>query len=214
MSKKKCVRCGTCCRKGGPGLHLEDKGLIDDGILDPGDLVCFRKGEFVFDQARECLVPLSQELIKIRGKNGGWECLFYDPSVRGCLIYAHRPVECRTLMCWDTGPIEEVMNRDDRLTRAHLVPEESGLAALIAEHEARCGLQRIAGIIQDPERDPLSLRREILDVCSYDLSFRETLVQKIGAGMTALECYFGRPLYQALLGHDPWFGSEDFLGYF
>lgn len=214
MIKKKCVRCGTCCRKGGPGLHLEDKGLIDEGVLDPGDLVCFRKGEFVFDQARESLVPLEEELIKIRGKQGSWECLFYDPAIRGCQIYRNRPVECRILTCWDTGPIEELMNRDDRLTRSHLVPEKSGLAELIREHEARCGLHLVDAVVRTNDMDTPSVRREILDICSYDLSFRETLVQKTRTGMTELECYFGRPLYRAVLGYDPWLGSEDFLGCF
>jgi Fe-S-cluster containining protein len=35
MSKviTKCIRCGTCCKKGGPSFHLEDKMLIEKGII-------------------------------------------------------------------------------------------------------------------------------------------------------------------------------------
>ena len=214
VTRNECARCGTCCRKGGPGLHIEDKRLLEEKVLEPGDLVCFRKGEFAFDQAGQCLAPLDQELLKIRGKEDGWECLFYDPSTRGCLIYGDRPLECRTLMCWDTGPIEEVMGRDDRLTRLHLVPGDSGLGELIREHESRCGLGRVRAITEKGDVETRALRQEILDLCFYELSFREAISQKTGTPDNVLECYFGRPLFRAVRGYDPWFGSDDFLGYF
>ncbi len=187
---------------------------MEKGVLEPGDLICFRKGEFAFDQAKQCLLPLQQELIKIRGKEEGWECLFYDPSTKGCRIYEHRPLECRTLMCWDTRTIEQLIDSTDRLTRSHLVPEGSGLAALIQEHEDRCGLDTVAQMLQHDPGDLVQVRQAILDLCFYDLDFRQALKQRIAVQDHVLACYFGRPLYRAVLGYDPWLGSEDFLRYF
>ncbi len=209
-----CQRCGTCCQKGGPGLHLEDIRLIKMKVLSPDTLICFRKGEFAFDQARQCLAPLTQELIKIRGKEKGWECLFYDPSTRGCGMYENRPLECRTLMCWETKGIEELITSNDRLNRFHLVPEDSGLAALIKEHESHCALEHVARILRPGGAEKPGVRQEILDMCSYDMSFREALKQRAGIDDHVLECYFGRPLFRAVLGYDDWLGSEDFLRYF
>lgn len=216
VTKRSCRRCGACCRKGGPGLHGEDAGLIKQGVFSSKDIVCFRKGELAYNQAKGRLEPLSCELLKLQGKKGTWECLFYDPGSKGCRIYAGRPLECRTLMCWDTKPLEKIMTDDDRLQRRDLVPQNSGLAALMADHEAHCALERVVHLVgtnQDvmEERDR---RAKIIDICLYDLHFREAFREKTGVADAALYCYFGRPLFRAVRGYDPWFESEDFLRYF
>ena len=209
-----CRRCGTCCRKGGPGLYREDTGLIREGVLFCEDIICFREGEFAYDQARGCLAPLKGELLKIRGKAGTWECMFYDASSRGCGIYTHRPLECRTLMCWDTAHVKEIMRTGTRLQRRDLVPEGSGLAALIADHDGACALALVARrVLEHGQGDP-NARPAIIKMCSYDRSFREALQEKTGISDHAMECYFGRPLFEAVRGYDPWFASEDFLKYF
>ena len=209
-----CRRCGTCCRKGGPGLHAEDAGLIEQGVVSCEDIVCFRKGELAYDQARGRLEPLKSELLKLRGKEGTWECLFYDPGSKGCRIYAARPLECRTLMCWDTKPLEKIMTDDDRLQRRDLVPQGSGLAALIADHEGHCALEKVVRLVGSDALKYRDGRAEIMDICLYDRRFREALEEKIEAAGPVLECYFGRPLFKAIRGYDPWFESEDFLRYF
>ncbi len=200
--------------KGGPGLHPEDKRLLEGKVLEPADLVCFRKGEYAFDQAGQRLAPLEKELVKIRGKKGSWECRFYDPALKGCRIYGHRPLQCRVLMCWNTRPIEELMRSGERLTRLELVPEGSALAGLIMEHETRCALSTVGSIVREDGMDAVGARQKILDMCSYDLSFRDALREKTGVLENVLECYFGRPLFRAVLGYAPWFASSDFLGYF
>lgn len=214
VTRKECIRCGTCCHKGGPGLHVEDKQLVEFRVLEPGDLVCFRKGEFAFDQLGQRVAPLERELIKIRGKGGSWECCLYDPQAKGCRIYQNRPLECRTLMCWDTGPMEELMQRDDRLTRAHLVAEDSAMAQLIRLHEEQCGLDRVAALIREGDMQSAATRQELIDLCLYDLSFREVVVEQAGLQENLVECFLGRPLFRAVLGYDPWLGSHDFLRHF
>jgi len=59
-----CIRCGTCCKKGGPSFHLADKHLIDKGIILSKYLFTIRKGELAYDNVRQELLPLSSELIK------------------------------------------------------------------------------------------------------------------------------------------------------
>ncbi len=206
-----CKRCGTCCRKGGPGLHRKDAGLIETGVLSPEDIICFRAGEFAWDQAAGRLQPLTQELLKIRGKGGTWECLFYDAPSCGCGIYSGRPLECRTLMCWDTAPLEHVMKTEQRLQRSDLVPPDSGLGALMADHEDRCSLGRVADRVAEHGEGSPEVRAAVMEMCSYDRCFRQALREKTGAGDHVLECYFGRPLFRAVRGYDPWFESEDFL---
>lgn len=209
-----CRRCGTCCRKGGPGLHPEDVLLIEQGVFSCDDIVCYRKGELAYDQAKGRLEPLKTELLKLRGKEGTWECVFYDPGTRGCRIYDGRPLECRTLMCWDTKPLEKIMTDDNRLQRRDLVPEGSGLAELIADHEAHCALEKVTRLLDSDASKYRDGRAEIIDICLYDQRFREAFQEKIEAAGPVLECYFGRPLFRAVRGYDPWFESEDFLRYF
>ena len=43
-----CMRCGTCCTKGGPALHKEDKDILLDGHIGRERLVTIRKGELAF----------------------------------------------------------------------------------------------------------------------------------------------------------------------
>ena len=60
-----CHRCGTCCEKGGPSLHREDRPMIDDGRIPARCLFTIRRGERVRDNVKGTLVPLSEEVIKI-----------------------------------------------------------------------------------------------------------------------------------------------------
>lgn len=62
-----CRRCGTCCEKGGPSLHLADKPLVVDGQIPARCLFTLRKGERVRDNVAGTLVPLEREIVKIRG---------------------------------------------------------------------------------------------------------------------------------------------------
>src|SRR4030042_7016650 len=87
MSKKKkqkkiprdsCIRCGTCCMKGGPALHQEDKNILLAGHVGHQHLVTIRKGELAFNPVSDKLEPVPRELIKVQGKGKGWTCCFYN----------------------------------------------------------------------------------------------------------------------------------------
>ncbi len=56
-----CLRCGTCCEKGGPGLHQEDRMLIEKGQIPAKYLYAIRKGERVYDNVKGCLVAAGSD---------------------------------------------------------------------------------------------------------------------------------------------------------
>lgn len=111
-ARTSCIQCGTCCRKGGPVLHHEDKGLLDSGLIRAEHLITIRKGEPAFSPLSGKVEPASCELIKINGRKGEWTCCFFDAETPACTIYAHRPLECRLLECWDTEKLISVINKN------------------------------------------------------------------------------------------------------
>ena len=127
-----CARCGTCCIKGGPSFHHEDKELIDKGIILSKFLYTIREGELSYDNVKECLLPAASDIIKIKGQKDSWTCAFFNENE--CTIYDNRPLECRLLTCWDTREIEKVYSKN-RLTRKDLLSAVEGLWDLIEEHQ-------------------------------------------------------------------------------
>jgi len=109
---KKCSRCGTCCKKGGPCFHLEDKVLIEKGVILSRHLYTIREGELAYDNVMGSLQAVSTDTIKIKGQKDSWTCVFYNTEENSCKIYAHRPVECRVLKCWNTADIEKIYSKN------------------------------------------------------------------------------------------------------
>jgi len=82
-SISECKRCGTCCKKGGPCFHVEDKMLIEKGVILIKYLYNIRKGESAYDNIKGCLIPVTSELIKIKGI---YDILGYDDSIRELVV--------------------------------------------------------------------------------------------------------------------------------
>lgn len=202
MSLNTCRRCGTCCRKGGPALHGSDLPLLEH--IPVRDLVCLRRGEPAFDPRRDGLTPLEEELLKIRGKDDGWECVYFSRQPVACSIYGHRPLECRSLSCADTGGILEAMGTP-AITRRDIVTPDSALWECIAEHE------RLFPVAQ-AMRQASELRigtdvPEALDsLIRHELHFRRGFAERVGVRDEDLWAYFGRPLWVVLAAGDRRFG--------
>jgi len=194
-----CKRCGTCCEKGGPGLHHEDRPLVESGSIPAACLYTIRRGELVRDNIRGSLAPLAEEIVKVKGQAGKWTCLFYDRQTRGCRIYDHRPLECRALNCRDTEPIEKIYSKE-RLTRRDLLATVAGLWELVEDHEQRCSYAQLgewvrAGIL---ENDVFEQEEAILETLRYDAHVRQLAVEKGGLDAELLAFVFGRPLSETI----------------
>jgi Fe-S-cluster containining protein len=191
-----CKRCGTCCRKGGPSLHAQDHALMEKGLLTHSDLVTLRKGELAFDPIQDQVLPLGNELIKIKGQGKSWVCRFLEPT-HSCRIYDCRPVECQALLCWNTEQLEAVYNKD-RLTRADLFTPESGLPAIIEEHEAKCPYSKVLELAEQSVAGKGNAVKELAALAEYDRSLRALLVQKAGAMVSELDLILGRDVLATL----------------
>lgn len=194
-----CKRCGTCCEKGGPGLHQEDRPLVENGSIPAKCLYTIRRGELARDDIRGRLAPMAEEIVKIKGQDGRWTCLFYDRQEHGCRIYDHRPLECRVLNCRDTGPIEKIYNKG-RLTRRDLLATVAGLWELIEEHEQRCSYAQLGARVREGtlENDVLKKEESILETLRYDAHVRQLAVEKGGLDAELLAFVFGRPLTETI----------------
>lgn len=164
-----CSRCGECCRKGGPALHHEDLPLLRTPCgPDLTDLVTLRAGEPALDQVRGRLEPLEAEIVKLRGRDGAWTCLFFRDEDSACAIYAARPLECRVLSCLDTRGLARVYAQD-RLTRAGILPPGHPLLELIEGHEQRCPVSGFARLL---ESDAPEDRRSRAAMLAWDREVR------------------------------------------
>ncbi len=192
---EQCRRCGTCCCKGGPALHLEDREQVESGKIPLKCLYTIRQGEPVYDNVRRLTATAETDIIKIKGAaENDVTCLFLNQEQIGCGIYDARPIECRELACWDTRAIRAIYDRG-RLTRQHLLGRLPGLSDLMAEHQARCRYDQVAGYAErlrkgDGEADAEAL----LAMMRYDQSLRQVTVEKTRLDPDLLDFLFGRPL--------------------
>lgn len=193
----KCRRCGTCCRKGGPALHTADRQLVMNDILRLGQLVTVRQGEPAFNPITGRVEATPTEFVKVAGKNGNWECIFFDPTAASCTIHDNRPLECRLLFCRNTEAVEAITGRD-LLQRRDLIPADHPLAALIIGQAERCpatkGQSLLAELLAaDRKNDALDRFTRLLQ---QDLDLRAEAVARFHLSLGEELFFFGRPLFQ------------------
>ena len=191
-----CRRCGTCCRKGGPALHLKDRELVASGVIPLASLFTIRRREPAFDNVTGRVEPAPTDIIKVKPSGRGLSaCFYYRQQPVSCAIYAQRPMECRVMQCWDTREIEAVY-RHDRLTREHLLAGHAGIWDLVVEHHGRCDYDAMAGLAARLEKvpdDPTAVDA-LLSMLRYDQSLRETVGEQAGLAPDLFDFLFGRPM--------------------
>ena len=192
MNKTACDRCGQCCLGGGPALHGRDRKAIEDGFISRGQMVAYLAGELLRDPATGGVLPLVEEVIKLRTAPGTTTCIFYAPEGGSCAIYDRRPAECHAQKCWDPDKLL-AMYEQDRLSRSDLVQADSALGELMAEHESRCGRKRMQQLAQRVESDQEALG-ELLAMLRFDEAIRDLVAEKAGVSREHMEFYFGRPV--------------------
>ena len=193
-----CIRCGTCCKKGGPSFHLEDKVLIEKGIILSKYLYTIREGELCYDNIKESILPAASDIIKIKGQKDSVTCIFFNEKENECTIYDNRPVECRALKCWDTREIENIYSKN-RLTRKDLISTIEGLWDLVEDHQRRCSYEMLKFFIDALNKDKKDeALKGIFDIIEYDAQIRELVVQKGYLDPEMTDFIFGRPITETI----------------
>lgn len=196
LDQTECRRCGTCCRKGGPALHIEDQHLVDSGKIPLKQLLTLRQGEPAYDNVSDRIAPAVTDIIRLTAIPGrSSECPFYIAKEKGCGIYSDRPVECNALKCWDITEIKAVYNTR-RLTRRHLLAKVDGLWDLVENHQQRCDYGHVAELATRIrcQPDDQGSQAELLELIRYDQSIRDITVERSKMDPGILEFLFGRPL--------------------
>ena len=198
-----CRQCGTCCRKGGPALHVEDSYLLEEGIIQLQDLVTFRAGELVRDTSNNGVVPLPAEIVKIAAPAGSrrddWTCRFLMEDNR-CFIHEKSPAECKALFCDDPKALLGMHGKErlDRKAILELLSAPQWLVDAVEAHEARCSyasLIELASRLEEKEE----ARKELVEVVEYDRAFRELVAEKGKVSTEMLDFLFGRPLMYTVI---------------
>jgi Fe-S-cluster containining protein len=192
-----CRRCGTCCIKDGPVLHLEDRDLVASGRLPLRALVTLRKGEAVRDPRDHRLLWAGSEMIKLKGTGKAWTCVLYDARRKRCTSYENRPAECRAMACWETAEIEKVMDRPF-LSRADLLTGEP--LDLFREHEQQCDCGRIRQLADAVRAGKPKAAEQLSLLIRFDRAFREVAVETGAVDAEHLDFFFGRSLSIILSG--------------
>lgn len=192
-----CQRCGTCCKKGGPALHDEDKQIIDNGGIPLTSLYTIRKGELANDTIGGGLIHLMAEIIKIKSRPDSSVCMYFNDANMSCGIYDDRPMECRTLECWNTSKIAAIYAQD-RLTRAFVLEKIEWLKDLVKTHESECDLDRIQILVNDRETGDADAASALMEMINYDFHLRSVVREKGNIAPDMLDFLFGRPLNEII----------------
>jgi Fe-S-cluster containining protein len=192
-----CRHCGTCCRQGGPALHLEDRELVESGKIPLQDLFTIRRGEPAYDNVTGVIAPAVTDIVKLKGTSPGSDiCCFYESATKGCGIYGDRPAECRALQCWDTRFIQALYSCR-RLERRHLLVKAAGIWELVQEHQQRCDygyVAELASRLQQQTPSAEESHNKLLELVRYDESLRQVTLERAGLNPELLPFLFGRPL--------------------
>jgi Fe-S-cluster containining protein len=191
-----CIRCGTCCKKGGPAFHSTDASLIENGMIPVKFLFTLRQGEPVFDNIKECLYPAETDIVKIKSLPDSNTCIFYTEGNRACEIYENRPLECRVLKCWDTDAIVACYSKD-RLTRKDLLGNINDLWNVVNDHHETCALAPVLEFVEHMKSTgqyDLQREKRIADMVAFDISIRSLAMEKGGMDPEILDFLFGRAL--------------------
>ncbi len=198
---KSCDQCGTCCRKGGPAIHDKDLHLLADNVLRLEDLITYRPGEFVRDESLQKVVPLEVDVVKISpaisAQEHDWTCRFLITKHKksACALHGKHPAECRALFCKNPEFLL-ALPADGRQTRKQIIEYTKSpdwWEELIQTHSNGCDLARVAECVVKLNEEE-NAKKELSEIITFDMSFRELVVEKAKIKPELLPFLFGRPL--------------------
>jgi Fe-S-cluster containining protein len=197
--KTECDRCGTCCLKGGPALHYDDRALLERNLLLPAHLITIRRGEPVRSLAAVNASPAPAEIVKIKGKGSEWTCLFFHEEKSSCAIYQHRPLECSLLKCWDTGDLEK-MAAENLLSRLDILASDDPILPFIQIHTQECSLENLAQLLGAAvgKKTGQQAVADLTEMVNIDLNIRARAYERFRFSLELELFFFGRPLFKIL----------------
>lgn len=193
--KTSCTRCGTCCASNSPVLLKDDLPLIISEALSYDSLYTIREGELMKSHDNETF-EASMDFIKIKGKNGTAECIFYDGEA-GCKIYENRPAQCRIFNCWSSH--EELTGLEaKRLLRKELFDSAEVLLNIMDAHEKKCSYKKLTDALERVAQGSEDAAAEIIDMLAYDTYARPFFQEKFNIPQNAMELILGRPMMDTI----------------
>ncbi len=193
-----CKNCGTCCKKGGPALHVKDDFLFKENILRVEDILTVRIGELVRDDMKNVIVPLPNELIKVAPAFGArpddWTCRFLTAN-NHCFLHGRHPAECRALFCKEPESLMQLKNEErlDRKKICEITKSPAWWVELIESHEEQVTYAKLAEWAHHIETEE-ECKSKFISALEYDRSFRDLVVEKNAAPIEVINFLFGRPL--------------------
>ena len=193
-----CRQCGTCCRKGGPAIHQEDKQLLEKGHIALKYLFTIRKDEPVYDNVQGCIICAPSDIIRIKSRESSSSCIFFNPEFNACTIYDNRPLECRILECWNTHEIETIYDTG-RLSRCEILSNTSHIKDLVEYHENRCAYRIIKELVHQLNQDnDVKILESIREMLAFDKHYRLLCVEKSICTEDMIDFLFGLSLEKTL----------------
>ena len=188
-----CVRCGECCLRGSPSLHLEDAELLERGLISARQLYTLRRGEMVSLNIDRGIGVLPEELVKIKEDSETGYCLFYSKEQHSCLVYDHRPLQCRVQACWNPENSENIW-RQEKLTRRAILTDEDVLE-ILEVYDERCDPEKLDAAFKQvyETRDAKTLDR-VLEILRQDVIIRAFVKTRLNRAEEELNFLLGRPL--------------------
>jgi len=191
-----CIRCGECCLRSSPSIQTADLSLVYEGPIERSKLYTLRVGELVRDNLRGELTVSNQELIKIREREEGGGCIFYDDEQKACTIYENRPIQCRALACWDEREFMRVYARP-KADRRDLYRDRV-LLEIMAEHEKRCNYRELEQKVRRIPAEGEPAVEEVIELLRFDHNLRLLIPRKVNMDPAEMDLLLGRPLTETI----------------
>jgi Fe-S-cluster containining protein len=195
-SRTHCIQCGECCLGSSPTLQMDDVSLVKDGFIEKCDLYTIRVGEPVRDNVENRLTITDREIIKVKEREEGVGCIYYDEDAKACRTYDHRPAQCAALACWDPAEFMRVYKRPGANRKAIIY--DKVILALMDEHERKCSYSRLDRYARQIEQKGEEAVGRILEALRFDHHIRAFTSKKLGIDLSEMGFLFGRPLTQTI----------------